>query len=122
MLSLNPDQLCAAYRLLRSLEPFVAWNLPHEQYIEFQIVRDPRVHGWHKYKVNSVGSLTTPIIAISENSCGHLQSVLFYTAHEMVHLAQSVNNTVTRSVHNKDFRMCAKLVCDSLGFDYKVFV
>lgn len=117
MIELDAEQLCAAYRFLRTLPPLSNWHLPHESYIEFQVVRDPKLHGWHKQKDNA-----THVIAISESSCGHAQSILFYTAHEMVHLAQEVNGTANRSMHNKDFKLRAKIVCDTIGLDYKVFV
>ena len=115
--TITAHQVCAAYDFLSTFSPFSEWKLPPSSEIEFQVVLDPKLLGWHKCKSNG-----THIIAISERGSGHVTSLLLAVAHEMTHLSQVEHGTATKAAHNKDFHDRAKLVSLSLGFDPRQFV
>ena len=114
---ITPDQLYACYEFMRIMPPFSSYKIPPASEVEFQIVNDHRLHGWHKRNENCQN-----IFAISRNSVGHTVSLLFYVAHEMIHLVQAERGTHTRAAHNAEFRKIAEKVCEIHGFDLKVFV
>lgn len=114
---ITPDQLYACYEFMRIMPPFSSYKMPAANEIEFQIVNDHRLHGWHKRTENS-----GHVLAISRNCIGHTSSLLFYVAHEMIHLLQTERGTHTRSAHNAEFRKIAEKVCDIHGFDFRTFV
>ena len=114
---LSANQVFACYEFMRTMPPFCHYKMPHGDEIEFQVVKDRRLHGWHKATDSG-----KHILAISKNSIGHTGSLIFYMAHEMIHLVQAERGTHTSADHNAEFRKIAKLVCRLNGFDPKVFV
>jgi hypothetical protein len=113
----TPDQLFAAYEFMRIMPPFSSYKIPPANEVEFHIVNDHRLHGWHKKNENGLH-----VFAISRNSIGHTASLMLYVAHEMIHLVQAERGTNTRAAHNAEFRKIAEKVCDMHGFDFRVFV
>ena len=114
--NLSANQVYARYEFMRSMPPFCYYKMPSGDEIEFRIVKDHRLHGWHKAVDGK------HIFAISQNSIGHTSSLIFYVSHEMIHLLQAEQGTNTNSVHNAEFRKIAKAVCRLNGFDYRVFL
>lgn len=112
---LNAFQVRAAYDFMRTMPPFCNYKLPKGDEIEFRIVNSHRMHGWHK-RVNG-----KDIFAISHNCIGHVNSLVFYVSHEMIHLLQAERGTCNKSAHNAEFHKIAKEVCRLNGFDYLVF-
>ncbi len=119
MIDLHPKHMEAAYLLLCTIRPFCDYSLPHADDVEFHVVRDKKLLGWHVKRSNKD---QTNIIAISHRGVGHLDSLMRVLGHEMIHLAQERSGTASRSMHNAEFHRMAKDVCDSLGWDLRQFV
>jgi hypothetical protein len=113
---LSAIQVRACYEFMATMPPFCQYKLPPSEEIEFQVVRDRTLHGWHKTASNK-----HHILAISENSVGHTSSLIYDVSHEMIHLLQAEKGTSTNSAHNAEFRKIARAVCRLNGFDYRVF-
>ena len=118
MIDLKPQHIEAAYSLLRTLYPFDGYNLPEADEVEFRVVKDKRLLGWHHQRTNAD---RTNVISISYRGVGHLDSLMRVLGHELIHLAQAVNGTSTKSLHNAEFYRMAEEVCDSLGWDIRIF-
>ena len=122
--NINPDQLAAAYEFVRTLEPFNIWALregrkgfPHADEIEFNIVGDKRVWAWKQRKGDG-----TYTIAYSDKAPRYVSTFVMLIAHELIHLYQDINKLETTAMHNKDFMVRAKEVCDIHGYDLHLFV
>lgn len=119
MIDLHPSHIEAAYSLLCTFHPFCDYLMPPASEIEFHVVRDKRLLGWHGKRTNKD---QTNVVAISYRGVGHLDSLLRVLGHEMIHLVQGIYGSNTRSMHNAEFHRIAKDVCDSLGWDLRQFV
>lgn len=119
MINLHPLHIERAYILLCTLAPFCEYKMPQSDEIEFHVVRDKKLLGWHKQRNNKD---LTNVIAISYRGVGHLDSLMRVLAHEMIHLAQAHNGTTSRAMHNAEFNRMAQEVCDSMGWDLRQFV
>ena len=113
----TPDACAAAYDCLRSFAPFKGWKLPSGEEVEFIVTRDPSKYGAHSHYI----CRDEHIIEISDACNGHLNTLMFTMAHEMVHLHQKRAKLVTKAEHNADFKRRAKSVCRELGWDEKAF-
>lgn len=114
---ITPDQLYACYEFMRIMPPFSSYKIPHASEVEFRVVNDRKIIGWHKRGENDVH-----IFAMSRNCIGHTSTLLMFVAHEMIHLLQTERGTHTRSAHNAEFKKIAAEVCKIHGFDYRIFV
>ena len=62
-------------------------------------------------------------IRVSEKKHGHISSLVESMAHEMIHVRQRITKSETKGAdHNAEFKVLAKRVCTSLGFDYGQFL
>jgi len=113
----HPDQLAAAYDMLRLCNPFCDWCLPHSDEIEFSVAPYRARSGWYLQKPNGDHH-----IAISDKHVGSLNTLIMVMAHEMIHLYQFINKTNTKHFHNANFRELAHEVCLIHSWDYKLFV
>lgn len=115
-LHLTPEMLAAAYDFLRTTRPFKGWRLPSSEEVAFKVTRDRNEYGHYQLR-------DAHTVALSSSLISQVGTLLFYLAHEMVHLKQEIDKRVTAgTVHNADFRAKAKLVCRIHGWDYKSFV
>jgi len=114
--NLTPEQVYSCYEFMRTMPPFCQYKMPPGDEIEFQVVKDRRLFGWHKMIKGR------HIVAISKNGIGFTSSLIFFVSHEMIHLLQAERGTDTNSIHNAEFRKIAKTVCRLNGFDYKAFI
>jgi hypothetical protein len=115
-LPLTPHMLAAAYDFLRECPPFKGWKLPEAEGIEFRVVRDPTLHGWHKCDAGN------HCISVSEAGVGQTITLLKVVAHEMIHLWQyNCKLDHAHSHHNAKFRTTARVVCEIHGWDVKAF-
>lgn len=115
MIELTIDLLRATYDLLNLTTPFDKWNLPDGEDIEFRVIKDKTCFGY--YNVEN----SKHVIAISNAKNGHLNTIQMSMAHEMVHMIQHRNCTLTSNHHDRAFRRLAKEVCDIHGWDLKMF-
>ena len=116
---LTVDTLRAAYDYLASTPPFIKWNLPSSEDIQFKVARDPRHYGWCTgYKE---GRRRTYLIAISSSCVGHTSSLMRYMAHEVLHLHQYLTGQAKGGEHNEAFYKDAAVICAVHGFDAKAF-
>ena len=115
-LRLTPAILEAGYEFLRATPPFRGWRLPHADDVEFAVGARSDCFGWYE-RPNGQHR-----IGITLKFCGHTDTLLFYLAHEMVHLAQAIDGTATDGQHNADFGAKARRVCRAHGFDLKRFI
>jgi len=114
---LTPDQLSAAYDFMRIMPPFSSYKIPPSDNVEFRIVNDRRLHGWHKMNANGVH-----VLAMSRNGIGHTATLMHFLAHELIHLIQAERGTYTKAAHNAEFKKIAAKVCEIHGFDLRSFV
>lgn len=116
-LKLTPPILRSAYDLLAVTDPFIRWNLPDSEDIEFRVQKgrgqDARL--WMQ------GTKFTIDISSAKN--GHLDTMLSSMAHEMVHLHEARCKMRWRGTdhHGAAFRKWAAQVCKVHGFDPKLF-
>lgn len=115
MLTLTSDALRAAYNYLNETPPFNKWNLPDGDEIDFQVVRDRSLFGWHKFDGSK------HVIAISSAAVGHTGTLLQTMAHEMVHVHERSTGACGTTGHGKAFKRWSAQVCDIHGFDSKAF-
>lgn len=117
-LPLTPETLSAAYEYLRTTPPFNRWNMPESEDVRFRISKRQTEFGrYHREG-------TVHCISMSHKSVGHTCTLMFYMAHEMVHLhleAMGIESGGGLSVHNAAFRAWAAQVCKVHGFDLKAF-
>jgi hypothetical protein len=112
MIEVTPATMIAAYELLRTTQPFLAWKLPDAGEVEFAVIR-----GRHIY-----GDCDGEKIRVSRGKHGQLQTLLATVAHEMIHLHQMRNRLETKNTeHNADWHARARRVCRAHGFDIKAF-
>ena len=83
--------------------------------MEFRVIKDKTCYGWYNVENGK------HVIAISEAKNGLLNTVLMTVAHEMVHMIQHRNCTLTNNHHDRTFHRLAKKVCDIHGWDQKLF-
>lgn len=116
-LHLTPDMLEATYDLLRVTTPFNGWHLPEHDDLSFRVSASPTWIG--DCMLDDEGGFR---LSISVKGVSQLHTLVFYMAHEMVHLYQMMNKRDTQGVaHNADWRKLALRVCSIHGFDFKLF-
>lgn len=113
-LRLSPELLELTYDLLCHTAPFDRWNLPPGEDVTFKVIKSAALRGDYCWD----GQHT---IRISSRSIGTLQTLTETMAHEMIHLHQQANGTVTRGEHNAAFNKFAEQVCKAHKFDPKAF-
>lgn len=111
---MTPDTLRACYNFLNETRPFDRWNLPDGEDVEFRVVRDPKLFGWHKFNG------TRHCIAISSSCVRQTDTLVRTMAHELVHMREQQMG-VYGSAHGRAFRRWAAQVCKHHGFDPGAF-
>jgi hypothetical protein len=115
---LSVDVLRSAYAYLAETEPFVEWNLPDAEDVEFCVTDKPRVQGECHTRVIGAGVSFSFQIDICRRFHTHSDSLLRTMAHEMVHVHQRRNCiNLTKKAHGRDFHALANEVCAAHGFD-----
>jgi hypothetical protein len=116
-MKLTKDVLRAAYAYLAETEPFVGWNLPDAEDVEFKVTQKSRVQGeMHTYVVGDNAFKFR--IDVSDIKHNHTFSLMMTMAHEMVHVHQRRNCiNLTAKAHGQDFMVLAAEVCAAHGFD-----
>jgi hypothetical protein len=109
------EMVRAAYDFLNELPPFNRWNLPQGEDIKFVITSLQRNYG------DCVKLGRRFQIRISTANNGHVDTLMRTLSHEMIHVYLDKQRMHGRHHHGVAFKRCAKLVCDSLGFDPKPF-
>lgn len=117
---LTVDTLRAAYEFLRTTPPFVTWNLPDGEDIEFRVSKDPHNAAWHTSSGRGVTRKHT--IAVSSRCVGHTASLIAAIAHETVHLHMAITG-MDRGAgeHGAAFYKISAAVCRIHGLDPKSF-
>lgn len=115
----EPKHLAAMYDCLRQLPPFDKWGLPASEWVAFELPNRKDVMGEFISIAEPVAKYKIKISALLHD---HTFNIMLTLAHEMLHLAQTVNKTSTPAQHNQDFRERAKLVCKLHGWDTKLFI
>jgi hypothetical protein len=115
VLTFTSETLRAAYNYLNETPPFNKWNLPDGDDVEFQVVCDPTLFGWHKFngKRHSIG--------ISTSCVCHTGTLIQKMAHEMVHAHERRSISCGAIGHSKAFKRWAAQVCKLHGFDPGAF-
>ena len=117
-LTLTPHLAAAVYDCLREFPPYKKMKLPPADEVEFHIVVDKLVHGWH---TNAAGG-GEHVIAISAGGVEHFDTLVRIVAHEMLHVYQAETKTETPNTkHNAAFHVLARRVCRLFDWDYKNF-
>jgi len=106
----TPGILRAAYDFLVTTPPFRRWNLPPGEDVDFKVSKDLVCIGTYQTRDDHT-------ITLSAARVCHTATLIVTMAHEMVHLAQVEDGSVTRTMHNAAFRRMAKVVCRHHGFD-----
>lgn len=117
-MNVTRSTIADVYALLRNLTPQFK-RLPAPAEIEFHVTRHQDRYGDYSQWQGTRGD--RHIIRISAEKHAHLLTVMQTVAHEMVHLAQSIDGSETKAVHNADFRRRARAVCKLFGWDEKAF-
>ena len=118
-LALTPHLAAAVYDCLREFPPFKRMKLPPADEVEFRIVADKTLHGWH----NSTRKKGQHIIAISAGGVGQFATLVRITGHEMIHLYQYISKTTTANTeHNAQFNRVSKRACKLFDWDYAAFL
>lgn len=110
MLHLTPNDLCAAYDLLRGTAPFKRWKLPEGEEVEFHFVKMRSQADCHHDGRRHV-------IRIAANKHHTLLATIVTMAHEMVHLHLDKSYPRDKSHHGSRFNKHADIVCKHHGFD-----
>lgn len=113
-LPLTLDTLRLAYDYLSETPPFNKWNLPESDDVEFRVVRDRGLFGWHNLENGK------HIIAVSTGTVGFTDTLLRTMAHEMVHIHERSTGPC-KSGHSAAFKRWSEQVCRVHGFDPKAF-
>ena len=115
-LPLRPQVAVAAYEFLRATPPFHRWKLPPADEIEFRVVRDGTLYGYHQEDGER------HIIAVSERRIAHVATLLATMAHEAIHLYLAIKGSADRGDHGPEFKKLAARVCKLHGYDPKAFL
>ncbi len=109
-MNITPQQVAAVYEMLRHFPPFE--KLPESDAIGFHVkaIRDHGIY-WYDNGHN---------ITVSSLLIDSITSLIDVTAHEMIHLRQSIRGTPL--THNAEFRRLSKLVCNQFLWDTKRFI
>ena len=114
---LTPVTLAAMYELLRTMQPFSAWDLPPTSAVKFSVASRDDVFGEY-----ATYSGTDHEIMLSRTSICHLNTALRVMAHEILHLRQAIAKTDTDGeMHNADFKKHAKQIARRFGWDEREF-
>lgn len=113
---LTPEVLAASYDLLRETPPFLSWNLPPSEDVDFKVTRSKRVWGYYDLLVNNGHR-----IGISAQMHGQLPLLLATMAHEMIHMHMKRCGMKGAFGHGKEFQAHAAEVCAVHGFDPRAF-
>ena len=111
---LSKDTLRACYDFLSETLPFKHWNLPDGEDVEFRVVRDPSLFGWHMLENGR------HVIGISMTTVRHTDTLIRTMAHEKVHVHEHRSGPC-RLGHSRAFRRWAAQVCKHHGFDPGAF-
>ena len=120
MLKITPGIVRGAYEFLTLTEPFVKWNLPNAEDVQFRVGKpNDNSQAWHEYDPNN----GRHEIGVSVKVISLTDTLLQAVAHEMIHMHQALTKTYTGKVmHNKAFVKWAEKVCTAHGWDAKLFV
>ena len=122
VIQITPDHLAAMYDCMRHMPPFSDWNLPVAEEVEFHVTRSRKDRGSYTCWISGPHA-GTHIITVSAANIGHFISLAQVMAHEMIHLKQRRDRTETpKTKHNAEFCQIAWVVCDTHGWDQKLFV
>jgi SprT-like family protein len=113
---LTSDLLRATYNMVAEMPPFVGWNLPDGDDVEFQIVKDKGTRGWHRY------SATKHSIGISRVCVQRYDTLILTMMHEMVHAHEGNIKLDRKDVdHSSAFNRWAAQVCRIHKLDPGIF-
>lgn len=106
---LTPEQLAAAYELLRTTPPFNRWKLPDSDDVIFNVTNSKTVEG----KYQAWKGAPDRAISVSTQIVRTLDELVQTMAHEMVHLHQDYTRQIEYSSggHGPIFRKYAAQVC-----------
>lgn len=105
-LILTKDILRASYALLVVTPPFIKWNLPDPEDVQFNVTRGKWYYGdWNRKRGKP------HCIRVSSGGNGQLTTLNETMAHEMIHLHIHQANIRDTSDHGKVFRRYAAQVC-----------
>ena len=116
-LKLTPYVLKQAYDLLSATEPFTSWNLPDGDEVRFVVLKT------RQYDAQLWTGAGKPVISVSTERNGHINTVLSSLAHGMIHLTEVRCKIRSRGAnhHGAAFRKWAAQVCKAHGYDLKLF-
>lgn len=116
-MKLTASILAAAYDLLRYTEPFVRWNLPEPEDVQFDVIKGRKLQG--DCQKQGDGSFR---IRISEAWHGRLSEMLGTMGHEMIHLHLDHSGAKDSSEHGIAFKhLAAQVVHHHRDFDAETF-
>lgn len=120
MITLTPELLAAAYRLLHVSKPFMDWNLPDADDVRFKVVNSR----YYFARFVRYGKDDPFVIEVSRNCVGTLATLLPFMGHEMVHMhldELGYDRKGVETLHSARFRVLAAQVCKVHKWDYKAF-
>jgi hypothetical protein len=114
-LPITVDNLRTAYDYLNTSEPFIRWNLPDGEDVEFRITRSKDNYGTHRLLDHR------HFISISAIMVGHTSTLMAVMAHEMIHVHEAQSAHSEHGKHSVAFKRWAAQVCKAHGFDPRAF-
>lgn len=102
------------YEMLRGVEPFKKWRLPHESNITFSFLDTNQFYGDY---IEIDGRPRIRIASLVKS----LDKLIETISHEMCHMKLDLAGRDDGMEHGPAFKRLAKEVCNHLGFDLKEF-
>lgn len=119
---ITPAMLETAYEFLRTTAPFRSWKLPEADDVEFCVGGGLPKGCYADYTPYSDGTHRIRITCEKHRTPAEM---LVSLAHEMVHLHQCYQETLSKGrtsvPHGRKFNALADKVCRAHGFDRKTF-
>lgn len=113
-MKITRPMMASCYELLRIMQPFKDWNLPHESHVRFKHIHAKTFYGDYWKYGQKPRIRTTSLIKT-------LAQFIETMAHEMTHMKEGINGRDEGKEHGPEFIRLARQVCKELGFKYKKF-
>jgi hypothetical protein len=115
-MKLTPELLAVVYDFLRRTPPFNRWAMPPTWKVQFAVLKDPHGNLFGDHQCDADGQ-TGHRIRVSAGKVGTIRTLTFVMAHEMIHVAQTMERTTTKGEHNRDFHRRKRQVARWHGYD-----
>ena len=112
-MKITMEMMASCYELLRNMQPFNRWNLPHESHVRFSHIQSKSFYG--DYLADDIPRIRITSLVKS------LPRMIETMAHEMCHMKEGISGRDEGLEHGPEFRRLARLVCNRLGFKWTEF-